>query len=159
MADIHIHVHDARAADYGSSKDSSVEETMHEFKHGQLHSGSKKGPKVTSRKQAIAIALSQAGKSRDYGTPEGARKAAETRKRGGGGTPNPYGTTRYAHLLHRWEGGGKPLTEGEHREFSVLRREHAAAIMNYLKAQGLLERRREGYRLGRDSATRGFLPG
>ncbi len=23
---------------------------MHEFKHGQLHSGSSKGPKVTSRK-------------------------------------------------------------------------------------------------------------
>ena len=33
---------------------------MHEFKEGNLHSGSKHGPKVTSRKQAIAIALSQA---------------------------------------------------------------------------------------------------
>lgn len=38
---------------------SKVEKTMHEFKHGTLHSGSKKGPKVTGRKQAIAIALSQ----------------------------------------------------------------------------------------------------
>lgn len=38
---------------------SKVEKTMHEFKHGQLHSGSKKGPKVKSRKQAVAIALSQ----------------------------------------------------------------------------------------------------
>ncbi len=37
-----------------------VEKTMHEFKEGDLHSGSKHGPKVTSRKQAIAIALSQA---------------------------------------------------------------------------------------------------
>ena len=33
--------------------------TMHEFKEGDLHSGSKKGPRVTSRKQAIAIGLSQ----------------------------------------------------------------------------------------------------
>ena len=33
---------------------------MHEFKEGTLHSGSKSGPKVTSRKQAIAIALSEA---------------------------------------------------------------------------------------------------
>ena len=44
-----------------------VEKTMHEFKHGELHSGSKSGPKVKSRKQAIAIALSQqrkAGKKR-----------------------------------------------------------------------------------------------
>ena len=33
--------------------------TMHEFKAGTLHSGSKTGPKVTSRKQAIAIGMSQ----------------------------------------------------------------------------------------------------
>ena len=36
-----------------------VEGVMKEFKEGSLHSGSKKGPKVTSRKQAIAIALNQ----------------------------------------------------------------------------------------------------
>lgn len=33
---------------------------MREFKTGTLHSGSKSGPRVTSRKQAVAIALSQA---------------------------------------------------------------------------------------------------
>ena len=32
---------------------------MHEYKHGTLHSGSKRGPKVKSRKQAIAIMLSE----------------------------------------------------------------------------------------------------
>lgn len=36
---------------------------MHEFKEGKLHSGSKKGPEVTNRKQAIAIALSEARKA------------------------------------------------------------------------------------------------
>jgi hypothetical protein len=40
-----------------------IEKTMHEFKHGTLHSGSKTGPKVKSRKQAIAIAMSQARKA------------------------------------------------------------------------------------------------
>ncbi len=35
---------------------------MSEFKHKTLHSGSSKGPKVTSRKQAVAIALSEARK-------------------------------------------------------------------------------------------------
>jgi Family of unknown function (DUF6496) len=40
-----------------------VEATMHEFKHGTLHSGSKKGPKVSNRKQAVAIALSQQRKA------------------------------------------------------------------------------------------------
>ena len=38
---------------------SKVEKVMGEFKRGSLHSGSKKGPKVTSRKQAVAIALSE----------------------------------------------------------------------------------------------------
>ena len=37
---------------------------MGEYKRGKLHSGSKSGPKVKSRKQAIAIALSEAGKSK-----------------------------------------------------------------------------------------------
>lgn len=37
-----------------------VHTVMHEFKHGELHSGSKKGPLVRNRKQAVAIALNQA---------------------------------------------------------------------------------------------------
>ena len=41
-----------------------VAKVMREFKGGKLHSGSKKGPKVTSKKQAIAIALSEAGKAK-----------------------------------------------------------------------------------------------
>lgn len=43
--------------------DGKIETVMHEFKEGQLHSGSKKGPKVKSRKQAVAIALSEARKA------------------------------------------------------------------------------------------------
>jgi len=39
----------------------NVGKVMREYKEGTLHSGSKKGPEVTSRKQAIAIALSEAG--------------------------------------------------------------------------------------------------
>lgn len=39
---------------------SKVEKVMHEYKKGTLHSGSDKGPQVTDRKQAIAIALSEA---------------------------------------------------------------------------------------------------
>ena len=41
-----------------------VKSEMHKFKAGTLHSGSKKGPLVKSRKQAIAISLSAAGLSR-----------------------------------------------------------------------------------------------
>ena len=38
-----------------------IGKVMHEYKAGELHSGSKKGPSVASKKQAIAIAMSEAG--------------------------------------------------------------------------------------------------
>lgn len=45
------------------------DEVMHKFKHGELHSGSKKGPKVKNRKQAIAIMMSEKKKA-DSGDTE-----------------------------------------------------------------------------------------
>jgi Family of unknown function (DUF6496) len=48
-----------------AAKRAKVRKTLREFKRGTLHSGSKKGPKVTNRKQAVAISLSQAGLSRN----------------------------------------------------------------------------------------------
>ena len=39
-----------------------IEKVMREYKKGELHSGSKKGPVVKKRSQAIAIALSEARK-------------------------------------------------------------------------------------------------
>jgi hypothetical protein len=41
-----------------------VKGELSKFKEGSLHSGSRQGPKVTDRKQAIAIALSEAGLSK-----------------------------------------------------------------------------------------------
>lgn len=55
-------------------KSGKVYKTMHEFKHGELHSGSKHGPKVTNRKQAIAIALSQARRAGEDVTPKRRRR-------------------------------------------------------------------------------------
>lgn len=40
-----------------------VKKVMHEFKEGELHSGSKKGAVVTNPKQAVAIGLSEARKA------------------------------------------------------------------------------------------------
>jgi hypothetical protein len=39
-------------------------DVMHEFKRGTLRSGSKKGPKVKNRQQAIAIMLSEKRKEK-----------------------------------------------------------------------------------------------
>lgn len=41
-----------------------VEKVMGEYKKGELHSGSKTGPVVKSKKQAVAIAMSEAGMSK-----------------------------------------------------------------------------------------------
>lgn len=50
-------------AKYSKKAQDKVEETMHEYKRGTLKSGKKgKGGKVKSKKQAIAIGLSQARK-------------------------------------------------------------------------------------------------
>ena len=40
-----------------------VKKVMSEFKRGKLRSGSKRGPKVASKKQAVAIALSEQRKA------------------------------------------------------------------------------------------------
>jgi hypothetical protein len=45
-----------------SAPKAKIEKTLHEFKEGELHSGSKKGPIVKSKNQAVAIALNQARK-------------------------------------------------------------------------------------------------
>lgn len=46
------------ATKYGETAQEKIKKSMHERKHGTLKSGS--GKKVTSRKQAIAIGLSEA---------------------------------------------------------------------------------------------------
>lgn len=40
--------------------DKKVAKVMREYKKGKLHSGSSKGPKVMDKRQALAIALSEA---------------------------------------------------------------------------------------------------
>lgn len=45
-------------------KQRKVSKVMREYKAGTLPSGSKRGPKVKSRKQAIAIAMSESGQSK-----------------------------------------------------------------------------------------------
>ena len=47
------------ASKYGKKASEKVEENVHEMKRGKLKSG-RSGKKVTSRKQAIAIGLSEA---------------------------------------------------------------------------------------------------
>lgn len=45
-------------------KKEKMKKVMNEFKEDKLHSGSKKGPKVTNPRQAVAIAYSESKKMR-----------------------------------------------------------------------------------------------
>ena len=55
---------------------------MHEFKHGELKSGrSGKGGKVKSRRQAIAIALKEAGASKTESKGENKRNLARSKRK------------------------------------------------------------------------------
>jgi hypothetical protein len=55
---------------------------MHEFKHGELKSGPRgRGGKVKSRRQAIAIALKEAGASKYESASENRRNFARTRRK------------------------------------------------------------------------------
>jgi hypothetical protein len=56
----------------------TVERVMHEFKHGELKSGTS-GAKVKSRKQAVAIALSEAGESNQLTPKENAGRLRHTK--------------------------------------------------------------------------------
>ncbi len=47
----------------GKHGEGKMEKVMHEWKHGKLHSGSKHGPEVHSRAQAVAIGMSEARKA------------------------------------------------------------------------------------------------
>jgi uncharacterized protein DUF6496 len=55
---------------------------MHEFKHGELRSGrGGKGGKVKSRRQAIAVALKEAGASKYESTSENKRNLAKSERK------------------------------------------------------------------------------
>ena len=63
-------------AKYGKKASKKVEKAMHERKEGTLKSG-RSGKKVTSKKQAIAIGLSEA---RQAGAKVPPKKSSSTKK-------------------------------------------------------------------------------
>jgi uncharacterized protein DUF6496 len=69
-------------AKYGKSAGKTVKSAMHEMKRGKLKSG-RSGKKVTSRKQAIAIGLSEARRKGAKAPPKSSSRKASSRKGGG----------------------------------------------------------------------------
>ena len=67
-------------AKYGKKASKKVERAMHERKHGTLKSG-RSGKRVTSRKQAIAIGLSEARESGAKVPSRGSRAKSKRSKK------------------------------------------------------------------------------
>lgn len=67
---------------YSKHAGEKVEKAMHEKKQGKLKSG-RSGKKVTSRKQAIAIGLSEARKEGAKVPKKSSSKSKSSSKRGG----------------------------------------------------------------------------
>src|SRR5919202_385643 len=89
----------------------TVERVMHEFKHGELKRG--RGGKVKNPKQAIAIALHEAGASK-YESPkknrENLRKTKRKERRGETGEARAEGKKTARHRA-RGGSGGKSRAE------------------------------------------------
>ena len=66
-------------AKYGTKAQKKISKVMHEYGEGKLKSG-RSGKKVTSRKQAIAIGISEARKEGDK-VPKKAAKKKTTKKK------------------------------------------------------------------------------
>jgi hypothetical protein len=64
-----------------SGQKKTVKRVMHEYKHGELKAGRGRRGKVKNRKQAIAIALHEAGASNQESPAENKRNLAKTKRR------------------------------------------------------------------------------
>ena len=85
-------------ANHNGAQKETIERVMHEFKHGELELGN--GAEVRNPKQAIAIALSEAGASNRQSPQVNRRRLAETKRKERSGKA---ATTRQADGLTRAE--------------------------------------------------------
>ena len=95
-------------ANYGKKSQDKVEKAMHERKEGTLKSG-RSGKKVTSRKQAIAIGLSEARKAGGKVPKKAAAKSSGAKKSTGGRAKSSGG---------RKSSGGKSKSSGGRKKTS-----------------------------------------
>jgi len=81
------------ARKYGKKASEKVERAMHERKHGSLKSG-RSGKKVKSRKQAIAIGLSEARRSGAKVPRKGGSSSRSSSRSSRGGSRSHRGGSR-----------------------------------------------------------------
>jgi Family of unknown function (DUF6496) len=91
----------------------SVGRVMHEFKHHELKSGpGGKGGPVKSRRQAIAIALHEAGESRSDSAQERHKNLSHTKKKEAHGETYQQASEGKSHIGARGQRASSPAMGG-----------------------------------------------
>jgi hypothetical protein len=107
---------------------------MHEFKHGELKSGGK-GGKVKSRRQAIAIALKEAGASKYDSTRRNRRNLRRTEQKEAKGRTAQQEREGKSHVgAYRKRESTKAMAGRDARKQTA--RGHRAAVARVRKADG-----------------------
>ena len=100
---------------------------MHEFKHGELRSGpAGKGGKVKNRRQAIAIALSEAGASKYQSKSENQRRERKTERKEARGETYQQEREGKSHVGARGKRESSPAMGGKNARRTTKRRRKAA---------------------------------
>lgn len=105
----------------------TIHRVMHEFKEGELPRG--KGGKVRSRKQAVAIALSEAGASNRQSPSENRRRLRDTKRK------ERAGKTAQARSEGRRRGGSARGGKTRKELYAEARRQGIAGRSRMNKAQ------------------------
>ena len=111
---------------------------MHEFKHGELKSGrGGKGGTVKSRKQAIAIALKEAGESKYESPKKNRRNLAKSKRKEATGRTYQQEREGKSHVGARGRRESSRAVGGKNAKSPTRRtpKQRAAARRNIRKAQ------------------------
>ena len=137
----------------------TVGRVMHEFKHGELKSGrSGKGGKVKSRRQAIAIALQEAGASKYDSAKRNRRNLRRTEQKEARGRTAQQELEGQSHVgAYRKRESSKVMAGRNSRKQTA--RGHRAAVARARKADGytrqeLYEKAKRRHVEGRSKMTK-----
>jgi Family of unknown function (DUF6496) len=109
-------------AETSMSQRKTMGRVMHEYTHGELKSGPRgKGGAVRSRRQAIAIALKEAGASRYEGKEENRRNLARTRGKEATGRTAQQETEGKARVGARGKRESSPAMGGKNAKATTRR--------------------------------------
>lgn len=123
----------------------TVGRVMHEYAHGELKSGKNgKGGKVKSRRQAIAIALKEAGGSKSETDGANRRNLARSKRKEAMGLTTQQEKEGKSHVGARGKRESTPAMGGKNAKTTARRtpRQRAAARRNIRKAAASQTQRR-----------------